>query len=291
MNKIKIIRGKYGGFCFGVERAYKMVLSETEQSKKIYIMGALAHNKGVTNALAKRGAKEIKTLDQIKQGTVVFTAHGAEPKLYLRARKMGLKIIDTTCPKVMKVQRLAQKHALLKDQVIIFGDKKHKEVRNIYAWSNKTAIIITNLSEAKKVKINHGERYCLLSQTTQNLKKFKEIEKYFQKKLNKSLISYETICPSTLGRQIEAAELARSGGVVIVIGGKTSANSKRLYEVAKKINRETYFIEGKEELHLEWFYKTKKVSVIAGASTLNNAIEEIITYIKSITTKIINQQQ
>lgn len=285
MNKIKIIKGKYGGFCFGVERAYRMVISETEQSDKVHIMGALAHNKGVTDSLAKRGAKEIENLDQIKEGIVVFTAHGAEPELYSKAQKMGLKIVDTTCPKVMRVQKLAQKHALLKDQIIIFGDKNHKEVKNIYAWSDKTAIIITNLTEAKKIKLDCNKKYCLLSQTTQDLKKFEKIEEYLKEKLNESLISYKTICPSTLARQIEAAELARSGEVVIVIGGKTSANSRRLYEVARRINQKTYFIEDKEGLVPEWFRKINTVSIIAGASTLNDTIEEVISLIKSLNDK------
>ena len=135
--KPKITLGKHSGFCFGVRRAYDLTCVNSKDCDDVYILGKLVHNNDVCGDLYKRGIKEIKSLSDIKEGTVIFTAHGVGPGLYEKASARGLKIIDTTCPKVMKAQRLAKNFAEKKYQVLIFGDKNHKEVKSIFEWSGK----------------------------------------------------------------------------------------------------------------------------------------------------------
>ncbi|HUD08871.1 MAG TPA: 4-hydroxy-3-methylbut-2-enyl diphosphate reductase [Candidatus Saccharimonadales bacterium] len=279
---MKITLGKHSGFCFGVKRAYDLTCVNSKDCDDVYILGKLVHNNNVCQDLYKRGIKEIKLLSDIKEGTVIFTAHGVGPGFYEKASARGLKIIDTTCPKVMKAQRLAKSFAEKKYQVLIFGDKNHKEVKSIFEWSGRHAKIVGSLAEAEKLKLDKAKKYCLVAQTTQNVEEFKKIIAYFQKNL-KNFVYFNTICPSTDDRQKEVRELAKSNEAVIVIGGKDSANSRMLYEIAKSINPKSYFVENVGQLKKSWFSDIKKIAVSAGASTPEWVIEEVIGKINSYT--------
>jgi 4-hydroxy-3-methylbut-2-enyl diphosphate reductase len=276
---MKIILGRYSGFCFGVKRAYDLTCVNSKDCDNVYILGKLVHNNDVCQDLYKRGIKEIRNLSDIKEGTVIFTAHGVGPGSYEDASARGLKIIDTTCPKVMKSQRLAKSCDEKKYQVIIFGDKDHKEVKSIFEWSAKHAKIVGSLAEAEKLKLNKAKKYCLVAQTTQNVEEFKKIIAYFQKNL-RNLAYFNTICDSTDDRQKEIRKLAKENDVVIVIGGKDSANSRMLHEIAKKINKNSFFIENEHELKKMSFKGAKKIAVSAGASTPNWIIKRIVDNLK-----------
>ncbi len=277
---IKITVGKHSGFCFGVKRAYRMADQKAKNSKKIFILGKLVHNNDVCDDLKRKGIKEIKSLGEVKKGSIIFTAHGVGPKLYEEAKTQGIKIIDTTCPKVIKVQRLAKNYAEKGWQVIIFGDEDHKEVKGIKEWSNNTGIIIGSLREAKKIKLDKKKRYCLIAQTTQNAKEFYGIKKYLAGQLP-NFTYFNTICDSTDSRQSEIRKLAKDNDVVIVIGGKESANSKRLWEIAKKINSKTFFIQNEKELREDLLKDVKSVAISAGASTPGWAIKKVVDRIKN----------
>jgi len=277
--KPKITLGKHSGFCFGVRRAYDLTCVNSKDCDDVYILGKLVHNNDVCRDLYKRGIKEIKALSDIKNGTVIFTTHGVGPGFYEKASARGLKIIDTTCPKVMKAQRLAKSFAGKKYQVLIFGDKNHKEVKSIFEWSGKKAKIIGGLEEIKKIKLEKTKKYCLISQTTQNVEEFKKIIAYL-KKNSKNFVFLNTICPSTDDRQKEVRRLAKNNDAVIVIGGKDSANSRMLYEIAKSINKKTYFIENSKQLKKSWFGGIKRIAISAGASTPEWIIEDVINKIK-----------
>ena len=193
-NNIKITIGKHSGFCFGVRRAYDLTCVNSKDCDSIYILGKLVHNDDVCADLYKRGIKEIKSLNDISEGTVIFTAHGVGPGFYEKASEGGLKIIDTTCPKVMKAQRLAKNFAEKKYDVIVFGDKEHKEVKSIFEWSEKKAGIIGSLKELKRLKLNKSKKYCLISQTTQNVEEFEKVKDYLARKLPK-FIFFNTCTP------------------------------------------------------------------------------------------------
>lgn len=276
---MKITLGKHSGFCFGVKRAYDLTCVNSKDCDDVNILGKLVHNNDVCADLYKRGIKEIASLSDIKEGTVIFTAHGVGPGFYENASARGLKIIDTTCPKVMKAQRLAKNFAEKKCAVLVFGDKDHKEVKSIFEWSGRKAKIVGSLEEVKKMKFDQSKKYCLISQTTQNVEEFKKIISYLQKNL-KNFTYINTICPSTDDRQKEIRNLAKNNDVVIVIGGRDSANSKMLYEIAKKINKNSFFIENEKELKKAKFKGAKKVAISAGASTPEWIIKKTVDNLK-----------
>lgn len=269
---MKITIAKNAGFCFGVQRAYDLALARLATRSvaggcgNIYILGKLVHNNDVCADLYRRGIKETKSLDDIKEGTVIFTAHGVGPGMYEKAGEKGLKIIDTTCPKVMKTQRLAKNFAEKKWSVLVFGDKNHKEVKSIFEWSGEKARVIGGLDELKKLKLNKNKQYCLVSQTTQNVKEFRKIIAYLEKNL-KNFVYFNTICPSTDDRQKEVRQLAGKNDAVIVVGGRDSANSRMLYAIAEKINRNAFFVENENSLDINALKNFEKIAVVAGAST------------------------
>ncbi|MCX6766420.1 MAG: 4-hydroxy-3-methylbut-2-enyl diphosphate reductase [Candidatus Moranbacteria bacterium] len=277
--KPKITLGKHSGFCFGVKRAYDLTCVNSKDCDDVYILGKLVHNNDVCEDLYKRGIKEIKALSDIKEGTVIFTAHGVGPGFYEKASAKGLKIIDTTCPKVMKAQRIAKNFAGKKYQVIVFGDKDHKEVKSIFEWSGKKAKIVGSPTEAKRLKLDKAKKYCLVAQTTQNVEEFKKIIAFLRSNL-KNFVFFNTICESTDDRQKEIRNLAKTNDVVVVIGGKDSANSKMLHKISKSINKKSYFVENSKQLKKNWFSDIKKIAVSAGASTPEWIIEEVINKIQ-----------
>jgi 4-hydroxy-3-methylbut-2-enyl diphosphate reductase len=279
--KPKITLGKHSGFCFGVKRAYDLTCVNSKDCDDVYILGKLVHNNDVCADLHKRGIKEIGNLSDIKEGTVIFTAHGVGPGMYEKASARGIKIIDTTCPKVMKSQRIAKSFAEKKYQTIVFGDKNHKEVKSIFEWSGKHAKIVGSLAEMEKMKLDMSKKYCLVAQTTQNVEEFKKIIRYLQKKLKK-FAYFNTICESTDDRQKEIRKLAGENDVVVVIGGKDSANSRMLYEIAKSINKKSFFIENEKELEYESFKGAKSIAISAGASTPDWIIKKIVDKLKKI---------
>jgi (E)-4-hydroxy-3-methyl-but-2-enyl pyrophosphate reductase len=286
---MKITIAKTAGFCFGVKRAYDLACVNSKDCEKLYILGKLVHNDDVCRDLYKRGIKEIKSLDDIKEGTVIFTAHGVGPCLYEKASEKGIKIIDTTCPKVMKAQRLAKIYAEKKFQVLIFGDRDHKEVKSIREWTRNKGKVIGSADElsakggfasgGKKIKLEKSGKYCLVSQTTQNMGEFKKIIAWLKKNI-KNFMYFNTICPSTNDRQKEVKELARRNDVVVVIGGRDSANSRRLFEISKKLNRNSYFIENAKQLKKSWINGIKKIAISAGASTPDWVIREVVDKIR-----------
>ncbi len=263
-----------------MKRAYDLTCVNSKDCNDVYILGKLVHNSDVCADLYKRGIKEIKSLSDIKEGTVIFTAHGVGPGFYEKASARGLKIIDTTCPKVMKAQRIAKNFAEKKCIVLVFGDRNHREVKSIFEWSGRKAKVIGGFKEVKKMKFNKNKKYCLISQTTQNVEEFKKIIAYLKKNL-KNFTYINTICPSTDDRQKEVRQLAKKNDIVIVIGGKDSANSRMLHEISGSINKKTYFIENAKQLKKNWFDGIKKIAVSAGASTPEWIIKEIIKKINS----------
>jgi len=278
---LKITIAKHSGFCFGVKRAYDLACAGSRSRGKVYILGKLVHNDDVCRDLRKKRIKEIKSLNEAKEGTIIFTAHGVGPRLYEKVIKKGLKIIDTTCPKVVKAQRLAKNYAKKGYQVIVFGDEKHEEVKGIWEWSGDKVKIIGSLKEAKKLKLEKKKKYCLISQTTQNVEEFKRIKDYLSK-ASANFVYFNTICDSTDNRQNETRKLAKKNDAVIVVGGRDSANSRRLYEIAKSINLKTYFIENARQLKKNWFSDIKKLAITAGASTPEWAISKVIDKIGKI---------
>ncbi|MFZ2975208.1 MAG: 4-hydroxy-3-methylbut-2-enyl diphosphate reductase [Candidatus Moraniibacteriota bacterium] len=285
---MKIYLSQFAGFCDGVRRAYEMIsmLDIARAKKPIYILGSLAHNADVVKEIRKKGISRIDLEDFLKSkkgeiGTIIVTAHGVGPEIFTLAKKKGIEIVDTTCPKVIKVQRLAKVFSARNYTIILIGDKGHKEVEGINSWGGKKALIVSNQKDLEKLNIPKGEKIIILSQTTQSKDFFEEAGKFIEKKFpDVKIIS--TICYTTHDRQDEISKLAGDMDVVIVIGSKESANSTRLFEISKEKNNKTYFIENYSQLQHDWFLGAKEVLVTAGASTPSWVIEEVMKEIEKI---------
>lgn len=287
---MKIVLSKYAGFCGGIERAYEMATkaSKNKKTKKpIFMLGSLAHNKDVVRKIEEAGIKKIKFDGNLKKlfdskrkiGTLVITAHGIGPKIHELCKQKGIDIIDTTCPRVIKVQRLAELFSRKGEKTIIIGGKKHKEVKGTREWSRGKAIVIENEKDLKKIKWGENERINILSQTTQN-------EKFIKKFISLIKVKYpnskfiNTICLATSNRQKEVRMMAKKCDVMIVIGSPKSSNSTNLWKIAKEINPKSYFIERSENINRKWLKDFQKIGVTAGASVPSWIIDEVCFFLK-----------
>lgn len=288
---MEITLSQYAGFCEGVERAYAIVektAKDPEIKRPVFVLGSLVHNDDVVKKIEEMGIKKLSVDSNLMDflasskseiGTLIITAHGIGPEIYEFAKKNKIDIIDTTCPKVIKVQRLARNFSKKEYQLVIIGEKNHKEVKGIYEWANKKAFIVENLEDLRTLSLNPKKNIAVISQTTQDREFFDESARYIAKKYPQAEI-INSICLTTHDRQAEIKELARKNDVVIVIGSPKSANSNRLWEIAKHINSKTYFIEREDELERGWFADCGKVAIAAGASTPKWIIEEVTKKIK-----------
>jgi len=282
LKSMKINLSQFAGFCDGVKRAYEMVsaLNVARIPKPIYILGSLVHNPDVIKKVEEKGIQKIDYEKFLKAkegeiGTLIITAHGVGPEIFQMAKKKKIKIIDTTCPKVIKVQRLAQIFSKRNYEIILIGDKGHREVEGINAWGEKKAKIISAEKDLKKLKFSKNKKIAVMSQTTQDVNFFEKANKFIKKKNSHAEI-FSTICLATHDRQEEIKKMAKKNDAIIIIGSKESANSTRLFEIAKEKNSKTYFIENSKQLEKKWFVGVEKVLVSAGASTPNWVIEEVV---------------
>lgn len=285
---MEIKLSKFAGFCEGVRRAYQMVmdLDMEKAAKPVCILGTLAHNRDVNLKVGDRGIRMIERERFFESGpgeigTLIITAHGTGPDVYEHAKKIGVEIVDATCPKVIRVQRLAKAFRERNAKVFLVGDKEHKEVRGIDDWSGGRSVIISDERDFEKIRLEENEKAVLLSQTTQNEEFFAQVAGFAGKK-HPGIEVISTICTTTHERQEEIRRLASASDVVIIIGSPTSANSNRLYEIASELNPRSYFIENFEGLDENWFQGVKTAVVSAGASTPDWVIEKVIKRMTSI---------
>ena len=276
---MNVILAKSAGFCFGVKRAVKTVYEETEKAgKPIYTFGPIIHNEEVVTDLEKKGVKVVNSVEELKElpvGTVIIRSHGVEKSVYEQIEKMGFDIVDATCPFVLKIHRLVEKHSKEGCHIVIIGNDSHPEVIGIKGWSNKEhTTVISSKEEAISFKMSDNRRICIVSQTTFNYNKFQELVEIISKK-GYDIIVLNTICNATEERQTEAAEIAAKVDAMIVIGGKSSSNTQKLFEICKSECENTYYIQTMKDLDLLCFKSVDNVGITAGASTPNNIIEEV----------------
>ncbi len=290
---MEVTLSQHAGFCGGVKRAYDMILkavSNPKVKKPIFVLGDLVHNKDVVESISKLGVKKMEIPEKIedifnnfrsKKGTLAITAHGMGPKIYELARREGVDIIDTTCPKVKKVHDLAKEYSKNSCRLILIGDRGHKEVEGICEWSGGKATVVSNINDLEKINPVSSQKVVIISQTTQNKEDVNEIFKLAKEKY-KEVEVFDTVCLATQNRQKETRELAKKNDAVIIIGSPTSANSKRLWEICRSLNPRSHFVERKGDIKEEWFKNCRKVGVTAGASSPNWIIDEAVAYLKSL---------
>lgn len=283
----EIIRAKNSGFCFGVREAVKAaekLIKEKDADKtgNIYTCGQLVHNADVTEDLRRRGLSAIEGLDEAKAGDkVLIRAHGMPEAFYKEAESRGISLVDATCPFVAKIHKHVKEAYSAGKKCVIIGDEKHPEVKGINGWCENSAIIINTEEEAEAVK---ADNLYVVAQTTSRIEHFEKLVAILSRN-NPNLDVVNTICSATSERQISTAEIAKSVDVMIVIGGKNSSNSKKLYEIAAKYCKNAYFIENINDLPLKRCKLSDKIGIAAGASTPESAIEEVIANMSEIITE------
>ncbi len=265
------------GFCYGVMRAIDIANRALEKHKTLYSFGPIIHNPQVVEEYEKKGLRVVESIDEV-DGPVLIRSHGVAPEIYEKLREKGVEIIDATCPFVKEAQRYAKQLCDEGYKVVIFGDKDHPEVKAHLGYTNYTAIAINSEEEAKKVK---ATRVGVVCQTTQSVERFGRVIEILAKKI-RELKVFNTICDATEKRQKAARELAKRSDLMIVIGGKNSANTRKLYEICKETAKNAYHIETEKEIDPEWFKGVERVGITAGASTPSYIIERIYNFIKEL---------
>ena len=270
------------GFCFGVKRAIDKVYEQIETGKTIYTYGPIIHNEEVVKDLEAKGVRVIESreeLEALQEGTVVIRSHGVAKEIYESLERKGLECIDATCPFVKRIHRIVEKESLAGKHIVVVGNPNHPEVEGIVGWCRGPVTVLETPQEAEKYAKEDGKSLCIVAQTTYNYKKFQYIVEIFEKKgYNDSVVN--TICNATEERQTQARAIAKEADVMIVIGGKHSSNTRKLYEICSRECANTYFIQTLDDLHLELPKSAFLVGITAGASTPNKIIEEVQNYVR-----------
>lgn len=271
---MEIFLADKAGFCFGVKRAINTAFEAAADGGKVYCLGPLIHNPQEVERLSQAGVRTVEDFSALKQGeSLIIRSHGVPPRVLAQARERGLNIIDLTCPFVGKAQRDAE--ALKKEgyQVVVVGEKKHPEVQSILGYAGDNAIVMETAEDIEGIQFHH--RLGVVAQTTQSYGNFSQIVIKLLR-LSKELKVFNTICNSTKERQDAARLLAGMVDVMLVVGGRNSANTGRLASVCRQENRPTYHIEVADEIESEWLENVEKVGITAGASTPDWVLEAVI---------------
>jgi len=269
---MEVIIAQEAGFCFGVKRALRLAEKALKEYGEVFSIGPLIHNQRVIDELKEKGLKVLDSVSEVVEGPVIIRSHGITKGAFEELKKKGIKIIDGTCPTVKKVQRLAQSLSRKGFFVVLIGERDHAEVKGILSYAEGNAIVVESFLE-----IPEGlpkRKIAALVQTTQGPERVKEILGVLFERV-KEIKVYNTLCEAAQRRQKEALELAKKVDLMFVIGGKESANTRRMVEVCKRVQARTYHIEGPEEISPELLKTAKKVGLTGGASTPPHLIKEV----------------
>lgn len=272
---------KNAGFCFGVKRAINLAFEAAKKSgKKVYTLGPLIHNPQVVEELKREGVQPIKDMSKIKSGTLIIRSHGIHPKILQKAKSKGLKIIDATCPFVRRAQEDARTLHREGYLVVLVGEAHHPEVQGIMGYAEDKAVVINQ--ETGSLNLPENKKVGVIAQTTLNLDTFKKIIGQLLGK-TKELKIFNTICNATAKTQKATLEMAKDVDLMIVVGGKNSANTTRLAKLCKEKGKPSYHIETPQELKKGWFRGKNSIGVTAGTSTPNWIINQVIKRIRELT--------
>ena len=278
-----VIVANTAGFCFGVKRAVEKVYEQIGKTDKpIYTYGPIIHNEEVVKDLHEKGVDVIDTLEELsalRDAVVVIRSHGVGKEVYDILGANGVEIVDATCPYVKKIHKIVSEQSAAGNQVVIVGNGSHPEVQGIKGWGNEETNVIESLEDFEKLNLSKERQICIVAQTTFNYNKFQElVEKISRKSYDINVLN--TICNATQERQVEAKKIASQVDVMIVIGGKHSSNTQKLYEICQKECNKTYYIQTLDDLNPECISSACNVGITAGASTPNNIIEEVHTNVR-----------
>ncbi|MDO4305248.1 MAG: 4-hydroxy-3-methylbut-2-enyl diphosphate reductase [Eubacteriales bacterium] len=285
---MEVKTAKTAGFCFGVKRAVDKVYELIASGESpIYTLGPIIHNEEVVSDLEKKGVQVIsgEDLAHLESGTVVIRSHGVGKSVYDELKERGLSYVDVTCPFVLKIHRIVERESEKGNHIIIVGDASHPEVQGICGWVKGSYTVMKTVPEAEEFIPEPGKEVCVVSQTTFNYNKFKElVEILVKKRYDNNVLDIfnvlNTICNATEERQKEAKTIAGEVDTMLVIGGRHSSNTQKLFEICKKECGNTYYIQTPVDLDSEMFQCSSYVGITAGASTPKKIIEEVQEHVR-----------
>ena len=278
---MKINLAKSAGFCFGVKRAIEIALEAASSKKHVLMLGDIVHNEEVVRQVKEAGIRKIGRLKLTDSNALLIRAHGIDRKTFQKAVRLGYKIIDATCPMVKEIHRIAQDMEKEQRKVIVIGDRRHDEVRGIIGQLKGRAMVIEGARDIPLTTIHKIKKAGVVVQSTQNIDKVLAIVETLKDYIP-DLKFFNTICRPTRLKQEEIKTMPLENDVMIVIGSKTSANTKRLYQISKSLNIRSYWLNSAQALRKDWFRDAKSVGITAGASTPDSTTKSIIEHILSL---------
>ena len=276
MKEAEVILARSAGFCFGVHRAVDTVYERTGM-ENVYTYGPIIHNDEVVKDLESKGVKaisDVAQLDGIDNATVIIRSHGVSKNVYESIKTKNYEVVDATCPFVLKIHRIVEQESKAGKQIVIIGNEKHPEVEGIKGWSVSPVYIVDSIEKAQNLELDRAKEVVVVSQTTFNYNKFKELVEIIEKK-SYDVSVLNTICNATKERQTEARSIAETVDAMIVIGDKHSSNTQKLYEICSRECHNTYYIQTLDDLDINQLRSVESVGITAGASTPNKIIEEV----------------
>jgi len=269
------------GFCFGVKRAIKIALETVVKSGHVEMLGDIVHNEQVVQNIEDAGIRKVDTLESGAGKTLLIRSHGAPESVYREARRLGYRIVDATCPMVKEIHTIVRERYAQGFSIIIIGDKQHDEVQGILGQIDQDALVLEHADAVQVEDIQALDRVAVVVQSTQALANVQAILAVLERHIPEVVFS-NTICRATRERQAEMERLPLENEVVLVIGSKTSANTKRLYELARVANPRSHLIQTRADIMPQWFAGVKRVAVTAGASTPDETIQGVIEVLRDL---------
>jgi 4-hydroxy-3-methylbut-2-enyl diphosphate reductase len=272
---VEIVVARYAGYCYGVERALRITEEALEGAPKpVSSLGPIIHNPSVVGQLERRGVEVVEDVGDAREGTLIVRTHGVAPDVVAIARDRCLDVVDATCPFVAVAQRRAAALHEAGYAVVVLGERDHPEVAGLEGFAGEGAIVAEDAAGLPLEDLR-GRRVGIVVQTTQTHANLASVAAALAP-LARELLVYNTICDATERRQSAACELAGEVDVVIVVGGRNSANTARLAQLCRAVESRTYHIESAAELRSEWFRDVSRIGVTAGASTPDTEIEATV---------------
>ncbi len=286
---MKILRARDMGFCYGVRRAVDMMEEAASTLGPLTSYGSIVHNPRVVERLRERGVEVIASLEQVDGRPVAITAHGVGPEVIQTLEAKGATVVDATCPIVTRAQQWARKLTEEGYGLIVFGDRDHKEVRGILGWAKGKTLVARGPADIETLPDWMPQRIAVLSQTTETRDHFAAfVEALMRRHADRihELRVVNTLCGATTGHQAAAEELAAEVDLMLVVGGRESANTRHLAEVCREHGVEAYHIESADEIDPAWLAGRERVGVTAGASTPDEVIDEVVARLEALSASL-----
>ena len=283
---MEIIIGKTSGFCAGVLNAVTKTEKELDKENgKIFCLGELVHNRQVVEKLERKGLEILENIEEATKKTII-RAHGVPKNVYENAKKRGIELVDLTCPKVLQIHNIAKEYVQKGHYIILIGVENHPEVIGTISFCGENSYLVRDkediIDAVKKVNESQINKLLIIAQTTYSLKKFEEIVEELKKQFGDrfEIQIKNTICSATRLRQEETDKLSREVNAMIIVGGKNSSNTKKLYDIAKSNCENTVTVETIKDIDIKELKKYNKIGIMAGASTPNESVMEIVEHLK-----------